>query len=198
MTRTVDFFFDLSSPYSYLAATQVDAAVARHGATARWRPVVLAAIFKAADNRMPAQSPPKARYMLADLARWAARYGVPFALNSRFPLNAMTAHRMICAARTRHGDAAAARLARALFDAAWAADRDITDAAVLTGLGDGAGLPGAALVAATQEQAVKDALRADTDEAIARGMFGAPTFVVGDELFFGNDRIDFVEAALAR
>jgi 2-hydroxychromene-2-carboxylate isomerase len=196
--RAVDFFFDLSSPYSYLASTQIGAIAARTQAEVHWRPVVLAAVFKAAENTMPAHSPPKARYMLVDLQRWAERYGVPFHFTSRFPLNAMKAHRMIVAAEAAHGPAAAAALGRRFFDALWIDDVDLGDAAQLTRLADEAGLPGAALLSATESQLVKDRLRANTDEAIARGMFGAPALFVGDELFWGNDRLEFLEAALKR
>ncbi len=195
VAKIVDFFFDLSSPYSHLASTQLDALGARTGAEVRWRPVVLGAVFKAASNTMPAQSPPKAKYMLADLQRWAARYGVPFRFSSRFPVNAIKAHRMIIAA-SMTDPGAAPRLGRALFDALWVQDRDLTSDEELRAIADGLGLPGASLLAATETQAVKDALRANTDAAIALGVFGAPAFVVGDQLFWGNDRLDFVEAAL--
>jgi 2-hydroxychromene-2-carboxylate isomerase len=187
----IDFFFDLSSPYSYLASTQIEKIAAAGGATVRWRPMVLAAVFAATDNRMPAHSQPKARWMIGDLQRWAAQYGVPFTMTSRFPVNAMKAHRMILAAGDR-----GAELARALFDALWNEDRDLNDDGQLEAIARGAGLDGAALIARTQEQAVKDALRANTDEAIRRGAFGAPAIFVGDQLFWGNDRLHFVEAAL--
>ena len=198
MNRSVDFYFDLSSPYSYLAATQIGKMVARHGAELRWRPVVLAAVFKAAGNSMPAQSPPKAKYMFDDLQRWAKRLHVPFTFTTRFPVNAMKAHRLLCACELAHGPGEAARLARVLFDALWTHDQDLTSNEVLEKLTQQLGLPGATLLAATEAQSVKDRLRANTDEAIARGMFGAPAFYVGDELYFGNDRLDFVEQAITR
>ncbi len=197
MSRPVDFYFDLASPYSHLASTQLDALVARTGAQLRWRPVALGAVFKAAGNTMPSLSPAKARYMFDDLTRWAARYGTPFVFNSRFPTNAIKAHRMIV---TVDGSdpVAAGKLARALFDAAWVRDRDLTSDEELRAIAGSVGLDGGALVAAAEAQPAKDALRANTDAAIALGMFGAPAFVVGDELYWGNDRLDFVEAALAR
>jgi 2-hydroxychromene-2-carboxylate isomerase len=196
--KPIDFYFDLSSPYSYLAATQLDALVARTGAEVRWRPVVLMAVFKAASNILPATSPPKARYMGMDSTRWAKRYGVPFHWPSGFPVNAMSAHRAICAAELAGGEAAAARLGRRLFDALWGEDADVTNADVIAKLATEAGLDGAALIAAISAPPAKERLRAHTDEAIARGMFGAPTFFVGDEQFWGNDRLDFVAEALAR
>ena len=190
--KTVDFYFDLSSPYSYLAATQLGPAAARHGATIAWKPVVLAAVFKATGNTMPAVCVPKAQHMLVDLARWARRYDVPFTMSSHFPLNTIKPERLIVAA----GAARAGDLALALFQGMWADDRNIADEAVMRAIVEAQGLDANALLAAIETPAVKDGLRANTDEAIARGMFGAPAMYVGDELFWGNDRLDFVEDAL--
>ena len=191
--KHIDFYFDLSSPYSYLAATQLDALAARHGASVAWKPMVLAAVFKAADNHMPAQSPPKARYMLDDLQRWARQYGVPFEMNSRFPLNAIKPERLVIAAEPT---GRAGELALALFRAMWAEDRDIASAEVMAEVARAAGLDADALLAAIEAPAVKDRLRAYTDEAIALGVFGAPTFAVGDAIFWGNDRMHHLEDAL--
>jgi len=194
--KTIDFYFDLSSPYSYLAATQIEAVAARHGATVAWKPVVLGAVFKAANNTIPAASPPKASWMMGDLARWAARYQVPFRFTSHFPLNAMKAHRMIVAAdRLGHGGGA---LGRAFFDALWTQDRNLGSDDELRSIVDRLGLDGTALLAAAETQPIKDGLRANTEEAISRGMFGAPAMMVDGQLYWGNDRLDFVEAALAR
>ena len=190
--KTVDFYFDLSSPYSYLAATQLGPVAARHGATIAWKPVVLAAVFKATGNTMPAACAAKAQHMLVDLARWAKRYDVPFTMSSHFPLNTIKPERLIVAA----GAARAGDLALALFQGMWADDRNIADEAVMRAIVEAQGLDANALLAAIETPAVKDALRANTDEAIARGMFGAPAMYVGDELFWGNDRLDFVEDAL--
>jgi 2-hydroxychromene-2-carboxylate isomerase len=191
--KHVDFYFDLSSPYSYLAATQLGPLAARHGATVAWKPMVLAAVFKAADNHMPAQSPPKAKYMFDDLARWAAKYGVPFVMNARFPMNTIKPERLILAAEPT---GRAAELALALFRAMWVEDKDISSADVMRDIAGGLGVDADALLAATDSPAVKDKLRANTDAAIALGCFGAPTMVVGDAIFWGNDRLDFVEDAL--
>jgi 2-hydroxychromene-2-carboxylate isomerase len=195
--KRVEFFFDLSSPYSYLAATQIDAIAARAGAEITWRPMVLGAVFKAAANAIPASSPPKARYMLADLTRWAEEYGVPFQMTSRFPVNALKAMRLVIAAE-REAAGRGRDLALAAFRALWVDDRDITDAAELHALAAAAGIDADRAVAAIENPEIKDALRANTDEALRRGAFGAPTFLVGDELFWGNDRLHFVERALKK
>jgi 2-hydroxychromene-2-carboxylate isomerase len=196
--KRIDFFFDLSSPYSYLASTQIGAIAGKHGVELRWRPMVLAAVFKAVGNDMPARVAPKARWMLRDLTRWAAQYGVPFQFTTRFPVNAISAERLVIAADAQ-GKAGAA--AAAAFRAVWVDDLDLGSEAVLRQIAAAAGMEGDAL-AALQSQAVKDQLRANTDEAIARGAFGAPAiFVVrddGEELFWGNDRLHFVEAALGK
>jgi 2-hydroxychromene-2-carboxylate isomerase len=191
--KTIEFFFDLSSPYSYLCATQLDALAARHGAAVRWRPMVLAAVFKAAGNVMPAQSPPKARAMLTDLARWAAHYGVPFQMSSRFPLNAIKPERLIIAAEATGREGV---LAQALFRAMWVDDRDIASDEVMRAVATEHGFDADALIAAIDTPAIKDKLRAYTDDAIARGAFGAPVLFVDDALFWGNDRLHFVEDAL--
>lgn len=189
----LDFFFDLSSPYSYLAATRLPALAERTGAEIRWRPMVLYAVFGATGNRMPAESPPKAQWMLGDLGRWSTHYGVPFRMNSRFPVNALQAMRLILVGE-RHGRAE--QVATEAFRRVWAEDRDVTSPDELQQIAAAAGLPGDATAAIT-DPAIKDALKANTDEAIRRGVFGAPAFLVGDTLFWGNDRLHFVEQALA-
>jgi 2-hydroxychromene-2-carboxylate isomerase len=194
MSRHVDFFFDLSSPYSYLAATQLPAIAARAGAEIAWKPFVLAAVFKATKNNPPIISPEKTRWTLVDLQRWATQYGVPFKLSRYWPINAIRAMRLIVVA-DGHGRAEAAT--QAAFRAAWAEDRDLTADAELRAIAETAGVPGDPL-AAIEDPAIKDRLRAYGDDAIRRGAFGAPAFFVGDELFWGNDRLHHVEAALAR
>lgn len=191
--KTLEFFFDLSSPYSYLAATQVEAVCERAGARLLWKPMLLGAVFKAVSNTMPAAVIPKAQYMLKDLTRWAAHYGVPFRMSSRFPVNALKAMRLIVAAEASEKNAA---LALALFRAVWVDDRDVTAEDELRAIAGEVGLDGGPLLAAIETQEVKDKLRAYTDQAIARGVFGAPALIVGSELFWGNDRLHFVEEAL--
>ncbi|HEY2743021.1 MAG TPA: 2-hydroxychromene-2-carboxylate isomerase [Polyangia bacterium] len=191
--KKLELFFDLSSPYSYLATTQVTAIAARHGAELAWRPMVLGAVFKAVGNDMPARVPHKARWMGKDLQRWADQYGVPWRFSSHFPVNAIKAMRLVLV-----DDAKAGAVALAAFAAMWAEDRDITTAEELGRIAERGGLEPAAALAAIETPAVKDRLRANTDEAIARGAFGAPTMFVGDEMHWGNDRLHFVEAALRR
>lgn len=191
--KRIDFYYDLSSPYSYLAATQLPKIAARTGAEIAWRPIVLGALFKATGNEMPARVASKARWMGNDLARWAAQYGEPFQFSSRFPVNAIKAMRLVLVAE-RSGRAAEATLAA--FRALWVDDRDLQDPAMLGEVARGVGLDPAQALAAIEEPAIKDALRAHTDSAIARGAFGAPTMMVGETLFWGNDRLHHLEDAL--
>jgi len=192
--KTIDFFFDLSSPYSYLAATQLPAIAARAGATVNWKPMVLFAVFKAAGNEMPARVPLKAKYMMTDLGRWAKHYKVPFKFSSHFPSNTIKAMRLVVVAEAE-GKAEAASLTA--FKAIWEEDKNLEDVEVLRGIAREVGLDVDKALSAIESPEVKDRLRAYTDEAIARGVFGAPAICVGDQLFWGNDRLHFVEEALA-
>jgi 2-hydroxychromene-2-carboxylate isomerase len=188
---TLEFFYDFTSPYRYLASTQVEAVAARAGAAVRWRPFLLGGVFKATGNRAPLETPAKGRHMLVDLQRWARRLGVPLRFPGTFPIPTVLALRCALAAEA-HGRLVP--FSQAVFRAAWADGQDVSSPEVLAGLADAVGLDGAALVAAAP--GFKEALVRNTAEAVERGAFGAPTFFVGQDLFVGNDRLDFVEAAL--
>lgn len=192
----VEFFFDVTSPYSYLASTQMDGLARRTGATIAWRPFFLGGLFGSIGNQAPALLKPRAAYMGRDLQRWARRYGVPLNWPSRFPINTIKAQRMLLALREAQGDDACAALAAAFYAAYWADDRDVADLEVLTQVADAAGFDGAALAGRTQDPAIKEALKAATAEAEERGAFGAPTFFAGGEMYFGNDRLLLLEDAL--
>lgn len=192
--RQVEFFWDPASPYTYLAGTQIEALAARHGAEVIWKPFVLGKVFEATGNRAPATIPAKGKHLFADVQRWAAYYGVPYRFPSRFPINSIAALRAGCAANAAGCGGA---YARAVMKAYWADDADIARPEVVAAVATAAGLDGAALVAKTQEQAIKDQLRANTDEAVARGVFGAPTLFVGETMFWGNDRLVLLESFLA-
>jgi 2-hydroxychromene-2-carboxylate isomerase len=189
--KRVDFFFDLSSPYSYLAATQLPSLCRRVGAELAYRPMVLYAVFKASGNVRMGKVPNKDRWMVEDVVRWAKHYGVPFRMSSHFPVNAIKAMRLILV-----DEAKAQAVTDAAFHAMWAEDRNITEEPALRAIASAAGLDADVALRTIEDQTIKDRLRANTDEAIARGSFGAPAIFVGDELFWGNDRLAFVEAAL--
>jgi len=189
---TLEFFYDFVSPYSYLASTRVEAEVARVGGTVRFRPFLLGGVFNATGNKAPIENPAKARHLATDLGRWAKRLGVPFAWPSQFPLLTVLPLRAAFAAEKA---GLLVPYTHAMFRAYWAEGRDISSPAVVQEVATKAGLDGAALVAEAPNH--KDALKAQTQEAVDRGSFGAPTFFVGQEMFIGNDRLDFAIEALA-
>lgn len=190
-----EFLFELHSPYSYLAATQMAELERRVGLRALWTPVLLAGVFKATANRSPASNALKARYMFIDLHRWAERYQVPFQMPAWFPGNSLSAMRA-CTAAFTHSQALGRRLTMACFKAAWVEGIDMSLPEALTEVANMAGLPGTELLRQARSDEIKDLLRANTDRAVALGTFGAPVFLVDDEFFFGNDRMDMVEEAL--
>ncbi len=191
--KTIEFFWDAASPYTYLAATQIDGIVARTGATVVWRPFLLGKVFEATGNRMPASVPAKAKHLFQDLQRWAKLYAVPFSFPKQFPTHSVTALRAACAAEA-HG--AGGRYAQAVMKAYWVDGVDISTPEGVGSVATACGLDAAAILAQTQDPAIKDQLRANTDEAIQRGAFGAPTFFVGKQMFWGNDRLVLLEDLL--
>ena len=193
MTKRVEFFYDVGSPYTYLAATQIDAIGKRHGAEVVWRPFLLGGVFKAVGNEAPARVAAKAKHMLQDLMRWSHHYDVPFQFSSRFPQNGLRAMRA-CTFAEQKGKTREFGLA--IFRAYWVEDLDVTSDETLSACARAAGLDSQELLAACDSPAVKDQLRKNTDEAVQRGAFGAPTIFVGDAMFWGNDRLHFVEDAL--
>ena len=193
--KTVEFFFDVGSPTAYLAFTQLPRIAADAGATLAYRPMLLGGVFKATGNASPVAVPAKGKWMGDDIPRWARRYGVPFAFNPHFPINTLTLMRGAAGLQLRQPAALQGYL-DAVFHAMWVAPRNLGDAAVLAAVLVAAGLDADALQALTSDPEVKARLVANTEEAVARGVFGAPTCFVGDTLFFGQDRLDFVREAL--
>lgn len=189
---TLEFFYDFVSPYSYLASTRVEAEVTRVGGKLRFRPFLLGGVFNATGNKAPIEIPAKGRHLATDLGRWAKRLGVPFAWPAQFPLLTVLPLRAAFAAEKA---GVLVPYTHAVFRAYWAEGRDISSPAVVQEVATKAGLDGAALVA--EAPGFKDALKAQTQEAVDRGSFGAPTFFVGEEMFIGNDRLDFAIEALA-
>lgn len=198
MTDTIEFLFDIASPYSYLASTQIDDVASRCGVDAVWRPFLLGAVFKATGNDAPAMIPAKGAWMLKDLQRWAEHYDVPFSFNHQaFPPNSLRVQRAL-AALDLDGDQEAVReLASILYGGLWVDGVDVTKREGFTEVVDGSGLDAESLWARAEDSAVKEHLREITDRAIERGAFGAPTFFVGDEMYWGNDRLEQMEARLA-
>jgi 2-hydroxychromene-2-carboxylate isomerase len=197
MAEQIEFFFDIGSSYSYLAATQMERVGARTGVAVRWRPFLLGGVFKATGNDLPIRVPAKAKWMLQDMTMWAQHYGIPLRMPSRFPVVTLRTQRALATAE-RLSSAAVAAFAQTLFKAYWAEDQDVTSDAVLSAAAQSAGLAGDAIISGIDSPETKDLLRATTEEAVRRGAFGAPAMFVGDVLFWGNDRIPLLEDYLAK
>ncbi len=195
MTKTVEFFYDFGSPTVYLAATQLPDIAASVGATIDWRPMLLGGVFKSTGNQSPVVVPAKAAYMNNDLKRFAKRYGVPFRFNPHFPINTLALMR---GAVAYQDDVVVSSSYRdAIFMAIWVEARNLNEPDVIGQVLSDAGLDPAELMNRIGQQTVKDQLIANTEEAVNRGVFGAPTFFVGEQMFFGQDRLDFVAGALS-
>lgn len=195
MSKTVEFFYDFGSPASYLAYKRLPALAAEAGAAIVWRPMLLGGVFKATGNASPVTVPAKGRWMGADLQRWAARHGVPFVFNPHFPVNTLTLMRAATGLQMRQPQDFA-RFHELVFNAMWRAPKNLGDPAVLAAVLAEGGFDPAALHALAADPDVKARLIATTEEAVARGVFGAPSFFVGDTLHFGQDRLDWVAEAL--
>ena len=195
MVKTVEFYFDFGSPASYLAWTQLPAIAAQSGAELVYRPVLLGGIHKATNNASPAAIPAKGAWMQIDLARFARRYGVQYAHNPHFPINTLMLMRAATGAQM-HDEQLFLRYVSTVFRAMWEQPRNMGDLTTVHAVLQSADLDSALLLQFAEDPAVKERLKRETEAAVARGLFGAPTMFVGDEMFFGQDRLDFVKEAL--
>jgi 2-hydroxychromene-2-carboxylate isomerase len=195
----LEFFFDCSSPWTYLAFTRIADVVALSKTAVAWRPILVGGVFNAVNSevyeRRANPDPRKAHYYEKDLQDWAKLAGIRIGKPPVFPVRAVAAMRAVLAADEQ---GALIPFSRAIFEAYWGALKDISQPEILRDIADRLGLDGAALLARSEAAAIKERLRANTDELIARGGFGSPTiFVDGDDMYFGNDRLPLVEAALS-
>jgi len=193
--KVLEFFFDVGSPATYLAWTQLPALASEEGAQLVHRPMLLGGVFKATGNVSPVTIPAKGAYTLKDFARFARRYGVPLRHNPFFPINTLLLMRAIASAQL-HMPQRFLALTGLVFDAMWVQGLDMNDPAVVGAVLERGGFVAQDVLALAQDAQAKEALRHNTEEAVRRGAFGAPTFFVGDEMFFGQDRLDFVREAL--
>lgn len=196
MTRQVEFFFDFGSPYSYLAYKELPRVAARTGATIVWRPMLLGGVFKATGNHSPMEIEAKRQWSDGDLACWARRYGVPFRHNPHFPVNTLALMRGAVGYQ-RKGDADFQRYVDAIYTAMWEAGRNLNDPNEIGKVLAEAGLDPREALAMLDDPEVKAELKRATEDAVARGIFGAPSFIVDGQLYWGNDRLLFVEEQLA-
>ena len=196
-TKQVEFFFDFGSPTSYLAYTQLPKIAADTHAQIAWRPMLLGGVFKATGNASPVTIPAKGRWMWEDIALWAKRYGVTLANNPHFPINTLTLMRGAVGLQMRQPETFQ-HYVDVIFRAMWQMPCNLGDVDVLGATLKAASIDAAAFTALVGDPEVKAELIANTDEAVARGVFGAPTMFVGEQMFFGQDRLEFVREALSR
>ena len=195
MDKAVDFYFDVGSPAAYLAWTQLPAIAQATGARIDYKPMLLGGVFQATGNHSPTTVPAKGDYMMADLGRYARRYGIPFRTNPCFPINTLTLMRAATAVQMRE-PARFSGFVDAVYQAIWADAKNMNDPQLVGEVLRAAGFDPAAMVAQAAEPEVKDRLKAVTQDAVARGVFGAPSFIVDGILYWGQDRLDFVKEAL--
>ncbi len=192
MTKQVDFYFDFSSPYGYLAAQTVDDLAERHGADLRWRPILLGAVFKKTGAAPLVDLPLKGDYARRDMARCARRLGVTFTFPETFPFSSVAASRAFYWLHER--DPAQARaLAKALYHAVFGEGRSIEAPEEVAAVAGELGLDPSSVKAALEDPEVKARLRQEVEAAVAAGVFGSPFFIVDGEPFWGHDRMDEVE-----
>ncbi len=193
MPASVDFYFDFSSPYGYLASEKIEALAARHGRSVNYRPVLLGVVFKQTGALPLTQIPLKGEYSRRDMERSAKFHGVTgFRMPSKFPIPSQAAARIVLWAQQRDA-AVAAKIVHALYHAFFVDDKDISDPDTAVAVAASCGIDGAAARAAIDDPAIKDALKRANDDAIAHGVFGSPFIIIDGEPFWGLDRLDQVE-----
>jgi 2-hydroxychromene-2-carboxylate isomerase len=187
--QTIDFYFDLTSPYSYVAAEQIEEIAAAGNRTVNYKPTLLGFVFKSTGNTAPMMNPAKGKYSAKDFARTARFHGLQINWPKKFPINATTGSRAILQVLNTQPEKAG-ELIRALYKAYFVDGQDITEDSTVQAVADSIGLDGAALIAGAQTDAVKEQMKNAVQESIDAGMFGAPYFVVDGEAFWGQDRME--------
>ena len=194
MTRRIEFYFDVGSPTSYLAWRRLPKLAERFGASLEYKPVLLGGLFRAVENRAPTEIAPKAAWFRQDVERCARRDGIPFQWNPNFPVNTIL---MMRAAAGLAGSSQFPRLLEATFEGMWQDGLNMADDAVIDRQLEKHGLDTRMVREVAARAETKAALKEQTEAAVARGVFGCPTMIVGDMLSFGQDRLIDVEEALA-
>ncbi|WP_223543866.1 2-hydroxychromene-2-carboxylate isomerase [Pseudomonas sp. BF-B-28] len=196
MSKTVEFYFDLGSPATYLAYTQLPKICAQTDTRLIYIPLLLGGVFKATGNASPATVPAKGRYMFEDLDRYAKRYGVPLKFNPHFPINTLMLMRAVTGMQLRHPERFAAFI-DCLFKAIWVEGRSLDEPATVAAVLSENAFDPQGVLALTADEEVKALLKDNTEKAVQRGVFGAPSMFVDNQLYFGQDRLDFVLEALS-
>ena len=194
--KQVEFYFDLGSPYSYLGFFQIQKIAQQHQAEVIWKPMLLGGVFKATGNNSPMMVPAKAAYSMKDMARWAKYWYIPVQMNPYFPINTLQLMRLITAVQL-HQPEDFVRILAGLFNAMFGEPKNLNDMNELIQVVTLLGLNVEQVQAWLNDEGVKAQLKKVTEEAIQRGVFGAPTWFVGDEMFWGVDHLHFIETALS-
>ena len=198
MPKPIEFHFDFSSPYSYIASEQIESVATRYGRTVDYKPVLLGAVFKASGGApLTELYGPKASYAKRDFERSARYAGVPYKQPSRFPIGSVAAKRSVVWLQ-QHRPELVAPFIHAVYRAFFVDDRDISSAAVVGEIAHEVGIDPDELAAGAQQPETKEQLRSQVDQAIQAGIFGAPTIIVDGEIFWGNDRIPQIERWLEK
>ncbi len=196
MNKQIDYYFTLISPFAYLGSTRLEEIARKHNAKVRVLPVSYGTIFpKTGGLPLAKRAPERLAYRLVELKRWRDHLDMPLNLEPKFfPVPDQLAACLVIAAGKAGGDPL--RLAHAIMRAVWTEDRDVTDADTLQAIARETGHDDPGLMAAAQDPGTLATYEAQTEEALSHGVFGAPTFVIDGEMFWGQDRLDFVERAL--
>ena len=193
--KSVEFYFDLGSPYSYLAYYRLLQMAEQQEIQIVYRPILLGGVFKATGNRSPIEIPVKGAYSILDMQRWAEYYQIPMQMNPHFPMNTLTLMRILTGIQLLHLEKFE-QVLKLLFDAMFGTPQNLNEPTVLAEVLKPSGFSVEDIMSMVQSDVVKQKLITETEQAIQRGIFGAPTFFVGDEMYWGQDRLHFVEQAL--
>ncbi len=193
--KSVEFYFDLGSPYSYLAYYRLLQIAEQQEIQIVYKPILLGGVFKATGNRSPIEIPVKGVYSILDMQRWAEYYQIPMQMNPHFPMNTLTLMRILTGVQLLHLEKFE-QVLKLLFDAMFGTPQNLNEPTVLAEVLKPSGFSVEDIMSMVQSDGVKQKLITETEQAIQRGIFGAPTFFVGDEMYWGQDRLHFVEQAL--
>ena len=193
--KSVEFYFDLGSPYSYLAYYRLLQMAEQQEIQIVYKPILLGGVFKATGNRSPIEIPVKGVYSILDIQRWAEYYQIPMQMNPHFPMNTLTLMRILTGVQLLHLEKFE-QVLKLLFDAMFGTPQNLNELTVLAEVLKPSGFSVEDIMSMVQSDVVKQKLITETEQAILRGIFGAPTFFVGDEMYWGQDRLHFVEQAL--
>jgi 2-hydroxychromene-2-carboxylate isomerase len=200
LAQHIDYYVSLNSPWTHLGARRIEALAKKHGASMKIFPVDFGAVFAASGGLpLPKRAPQRQAYRLQELRRWKEHLGIPITIQPKFfPSGEQLTSGCVLAVRETEGDAPAIALAHAVLRAVWEEERSPADATTLAELIKGCGLDAEKVMALGAEPRWQQMRVADTQAALARGVFGAPSYVIGEEIFWGQDRLEFVERFLAK